>query len=240
MTTLDFAYHAKAVDGVAIVLSEQAGLVVIDLDDCVLPDGSLQPAAQQIVTELDSYSEVSPSGRGVHIFVFGKLPPGRRKSQHLGIEMYETERFMTVTGNHWPSTPKQVYERTAALQALHIRVFNTDARPNEADLPQPALECDQQVWQTMFASSSGTKLHKLFTGDIAVSRHDASQAVIDLGNALAYWTKNNAEQMKRMFYQTALKRNKWEERRGEITWLDYQIKDCITYVTQHRPGQSTH
>ena len=237
MTALNFAYHAHEVDGVAIVLSDQNPLVVIDIDDCVLPDGSLKPEAQNIVTELNSYSELSPSRRGVHIFALGKLPPGRRKSQQSGIEMYETERFMTVTGYHLPSTPKQVLERTDQLLAIHTQVFGIQ---NSLPLQEEKVEMtdsDRQLWQHIFTTSNGMKVRKLYEGDIAVSRYDASQAVIDLGNALAHWTKNDALRMKRMFYQTALKRDKWEERRGEVTWLDYQINDCIAYMARQ---QSVH
>lgn len=234
LTALDFAYCSEDADGVAIVLSGQDNLVVVDIDDCVLPDGSLKPAAQEIVAELNSYSEISPSGRGVHLFAFGKLPPGRRRSQKLGIEMYETERFMTVTGHHLRGTPTQVLERTEQLQQLHVRIFGNQSQESCQPAPSEMPESDWQLWLSMFEASGGGRVRQLFEGDISGSRNDPSQAVIDLGNALAYWTKNDRTRMKRMLYQTALKRDKWEERRGEITWLDYQINDCIAYLSRRK------
>ena len=38
-----------------------------DVDGCV-HDGKLDEWAQEIVDELDSYTELSPSGTGIHIF----------------------------------------------------------------------------------------------------------------------------------------------------------------------------
>ena len=45
-----------------------SGLAGVDMDH-VLIDGNLTPEAAEIVALLDSYTEISPSGDGVHIFV---------------------------------------------------------------------------------------------------------------------------------------------------------------------------
>ena len=52
--------------------------------------------AWDIIRALDSYTEISPSGTGIRIFARGKLPPGGRKRGRF--EMYETGRYLTVTG----------------------------------------------------------------------------------------------------------------------------------------------
>lgn len=49
-----------------------------------------------IIEQFDSYTERSKSGRGYHIWVYGKIGPGRRRE---GIEVYSQERFMICTGN---------------------------------------------------------------------------------------------------------------------------------------------
>ena len=63
-------------DGVGFVFSAGGNLSGVDLDDCIDDVGNLAPWAQKIVKRLDSYTETSPSGRGVHIIVAGQLPPG--------------------------------------------------------------------------------------------------------------------------------------------------------------------
>ena len=72
-------------------------IVGIDLDKVLDADGTLLPEAAGIVEIMDSYTEISPSGRGLHIFVKGDVPAsGRRKGF---IEVYKAGRYFTVTGN---------------------------------------------------------------------------------------------------------------------------------------------
>ena len=84
-------------DGVGFVFCSGDPSVGIDLDDCVDPEtGQIELWALQILEGLDSYTEFSPSGKGVHIFVKGAIPsPLKRKE----IEMYDCKRFFTITGH---------------------------------------------------------------------------------------------------------------------------------------------
>ena len=43
------------------------GLSAIDIDHCVKSDGALTPLAADVVEAMDSYTELSPSGKGVRI-----------------------------------------------------------------------------------------------------------------------------------------------------------------------------
>lgn len=74
----------------------------IDIDDI---DDDLHRFKQgdkldNIVSEFNrafkSYTEVSPSGNGLHIIVKGKIPGSRRRKGN--IEMYDSGRFFTMTG----------------------------------------------------------------------------------------------------------------------------------------------
>src|SRR5262249_52560801 len=89
--------------GLGFVFAQTAGIVGVDLDKCRDPNtGVVAPWAMDIVTALNSYTEVSPSGTGLHLFVRGELPPGRRKKGK--IEVYQHARFFTVTGRHLDTT----------------------------------------------------------------------------------------------------------------------------------------
>lgn len=78
-----------------------AGIGCVDLDDCL--DAAGRPNA--VATELlefytGSYVEVSPSGRGLHIW--GVAPPVRgfrRSWKGQALEFYSRDRYITVTGN---------------------------------------------------------------------------------------------------------------------------------------------
>jgi len=89
--------------GVGFVFSSGDPFVGVDLDKCRDPEtGEVAQWAREIIEELDSYTETSPSGTGVHIIARGKLPKSLSKTlkdQGGKIEMYSQERFFTVTGN---------------------------------------------------------------------------------------------------------------------------------------------
>ena len=89
--------------GIGFVFTKDDPYIGIDLDECRDPDtGVLSERAKEIVKQLNSYTEVSQSGTGLHIFIKGTLPPSGRKKDH--IEMYEYGRFFTMTGNRLKGT----------------------------------------------------------------------------------------------------------------------------------------
>ena len=58
--------------GIGFVFTPEDDLCGVDLDGCLNPEtGDMEGWAQEIVEELDSYTEISPSGTGVHILVRG-------------------------------------------------------------------------------------------------------------------------------------------------------------------------
>src|SRR5439155_26957007 len=75
----------------------------------------LDTHAETLVERCDSWSEISPSGCGLHIFVHGALPRGLRGGQ---IEVYSSERFICVTGHQWPGTPNMLRPQQAYLEHL--------------------------------------------------------------------------------------------------------------------------
>src|SRR5215470_13981448 len=85
-------------DGIGYVFVPENEIVGIDLDGCRDPNtGALTPWAIDMIGATRSYTEISPSGCGLHIFVRGRLPAGRRKRGR--IEMYDAGRYFTVTGH---------------------------------------------------------------------------------------------------------------------------------------------
>jgi len=91
---------SRKYSGIGFMLSPRDCYVGWDLDHCrYLETGQVEPWAQNAIDKLDSYTEISPSGTGIRIFVKDvKLPPnGRKKGK---IEVYESRRYLTVTGHH--------------------------------------------------------------------------------------------------------------------------------------------
>ena len=96
---------------------------------------------------------------------------------------------------------------------------------------EPESLDDLEIWQRLLEGDNGEFYSRLYEGDLAACGNDHSLAVIVLANKLAELTDFNPERMKSLLYETGLVRDKWEEPRGDITWIDYQINDAIAYVS---------
>ncbi len=89
------AYVRGGWNGIGFVFSSGDPYTGIDLDNVRNPDtGELTEWAGKVIEAFGGYSEVSPSGKGVHIYVKADVPSRKR----LGIEVYSMKRFFTVTG----------------------------------------------------------------------------------------------------------------------------------------------
>src|SRR5262249_15610356 len=90
--------------GVGFVVTPDDPFTGIDLDDCRDPEtGTLAPWAAEIVDLFRSYTEASPSGTGVRIWIVGTLigllPDGKQGGKRGGIEAYSGGKYLTVTGH---------------------------------------------------------------------------------------------------------------------------------------------
>jgi putative DNA primase/helicase len=91
------AYEGGGYDGVGFVFSSGDPYAGVDLDKVRDPEtGELQERAQRVVDAFPgAYTEVSPSGTGVHIITRAKVPKVAKRDW---IETYGQERYFTVTG----------------------------------------------------------------------------------------------------------------------------------------------
>lgn len=93
--------------GIGFVFTQSDPFVGIDLDHCFDPTtGEISKLAYHILSEVDSYCEISPSGTGVKVIARGKLPAGRRSKKFddgTSIEMYDRGRYFTATGWRVPA-----------------------------------------------------------------------------------------------------------------------------------------
>jgi len=212
--------------GLGFVLSADDPYTCVDLDRCVGETREVTDPARAILDLLAGWVELSPSGTGLHVWVRNEQPVNRRTQ---GIEVYSSARWITVTGRSNPQGPPAIPDRTIEVQELIYRYFPRTERA--VIRPTANLEEDEEIWRRLFHSRSGAFFESLFRGDTSVCYGDHSRAVILLANQLARLTNLDAGRIKRLLYQTGLVRPKWEEKRGAVTWIDYQIEDAIRFVT---------
>jgi primase-polymerase (primpol)-like protein len=203
---------APKLGGIGVVFTEADPFAGIDLDHCRDPNtGAIAPSAQEIIRALDSYAEISPSGTGVHVLVRGTLPPGGRKRG--AVEMYDTARFFTMTGQHLPGTPRTIEERGAVLARVHSAIFGSPAPPTcpASRSRVPVTVDDQALIARIRLSRGGKRFGRLWRGDVTgYSSH--SEADLALAGILAFWTRGDGKRIDCIFRQSGLMRAKWDER----------------------------
>jgi primase-polymerase (primpol)-like protein len=107
-------------EGVGIMLHKELGVMGIDFDHCIV-DGVLDPEVEGWVAKLNTYTELSFSGEGLHSLAYGKLPWKANRSGK--VEMYTDARFFVVTGRQMTGTPDQVLPAQEGIDHIHGQVF---------------------------------------------------------------------------------------------------------------------
>ena len=186
--------------GIGFVFSGSDPFSFIDLDHT--EDALVISRQQEIFKNFASYSELSPSGQGLHIIVKGNVPQGRRRNS---IEVYSNERYATFTGNVYLNEP--IRECQAELTQLWESLGSD--KPKQLNFEsQPELISDQEVIRIASEAANGNKFQALFSGDFAGLYPSQSEADYSLVNMIAFYTKNKA-QVVRIFRMSVLgKRDK--------------------------------
>ncbi|MFC6723482.1 hypothetical protein ACFQE1_03575 [Halobium palmae] len=214
---LEYAETGDA-DGIGFVFTMGDPFVGVDLDDCRDREtGAVDEAAQDIIDRLDSYTECSPSGTGYHVLVQGELPDGRNRKGT--IEMYDSARFFTVTGDHVTEMPTMVARRQDALTAVHREYVqdgigeqpNSDSGGEIAQEQAPDIDLDdQELLKKAKNAANGEKFERLWNGNTR-SYESQSEADMALCCLLAFWTGDDATRIDQLFQQSGLMREKWDE-----------------------------
>ena len=227
----------------------------IDLDHVIREDGTLEPFASEIIALMNSYTEISPSGTGIHILCKGKMPNiGRKKYIYIVpnptkfiIEMYNHSHYFTVTGNVYGEA-KEIASRTKEIKILYEKYFVEHKAENTvaSSTPQPVSSppqphsappiaeyfpsedlTDSELLERMFASRNGYYIRSLFGGNIS-SHSSHSEADLALVSNLAYWTNGDASRIDALFRQSGLMRDKWNERHGAQTYGEMTISKVLS------------
>jgi primase-polymerase (primpol)-like protein len=185
-----------------------APFAFVDLDGCRNPQtGEIEPWARAIVTRLHSYTEVSPSGTGVHIFCRTQRPPegGCRKGR---VEIYTRSRWATVTGQHVEGTPVDLEDRTTELLGLHLEIFGAAGvpPPPPLQLNPPSSLTDVELLHLARTAANGRRFFELFYGPVPPGDH--SRLDFELVCKLLFWVGHDFERVDRLFRQSALMRLK--------------------------------
>jgi hypothetical protein len=197
--------------GVGFVITENDLFVGIDLDDCRDPQtGTIDSWAQEIIDRVASYSEVTPSGTGVRIWITtqdGLLPEGEKGRRKGPIEVYAANRFFTVTGQS-VCDGKGIVDRTEELETFYSETFPPKVVKLRSHVVSPPLT-DDEVILNICGTPYFDKFLRLMGGDLSDYEGDHSRADLALLGMLAFYTQD-PDQLDRLFRKSKLYRQKWE------------------------------
>jgi len=223
--------NKKKFSGIGFFFSEETGIMGIDLDHVKNQDtGECNPEALKILKLLNSYTEISPSGTGFHVYVKGKVPGKRRRvgnyEMYTGARWNEDKgkllegRYFTVTGNRVKDYPATINDAQEAIDTLYKQWFPGEEKQKQETIrTQPGTQSEKQTTVQMQTgsklsdseiieiasrASNSQKFNKLYKG---ISEGYPSQSEADLAfcSMLAFYTQDR-EQIERIFRDSGLYR----------------------------------
>ena len=244
-----FEANPRRWNGIGFVFTEDCGLVGVDLDGVLDPaTGRFRdwpeefltkcagdvPSPRKIIRMLDTYAEISPSGRGVKLFCRGKLPPGgnRRGNKDAGIEVYDTARYFTVTGKRFGNAPIELAECGKEIAELHRAVFGGSAKfqatPRESTPKTAAFDSDDELIRAAGEARNGDKFRRLWAGEWE-DYSSRSEADIALADILAFWTGPDPGHIERLLWQSRLARDKWQREDYLRRTIDKALQNRVEF-----------
>lgn len=196
------------------------GIVGIDLDHVIDPaTGQMGEEARQIVDRLDSYTEISPSGTGVHILVKGHIPKDGKRNIPKGFEVYQNKRYLTVTGKPWgPLRPLQ--PRQEALDWFYSAYFPDSGNPDPPRGSKPTVPARAPSPDYL---SVGLERDPAFSALWNGQRPTGDESSDDLAlmNKLAYWCNRDEAAMVSAFLSSPYAAQKGRQHTKKMGRKDY-------------------
>ncbi len=226
-------------DGIGIAIA--GGMAAVDIDHCIV-DGKLSEMAEQIIDKVNSYTEISPSGKGIRIL--GKTSGfhyDREKyyinNRERGLEVYAArdKGYVTVTGNAVGNRElRDITDVLPEILETYMRRPESSMRNNTVEATGSFLK-DEEVIEKASKASNGNKFVSLYNGDIS-GYPSQSEAELAFMTILAFWCGGDEEQMERIYLGSGLKRDKW----NRADYRSSTLRKAINGVSEfYRPVQPT-
>lgn len=230
---------------VGMVFPPSKLILGIDIDHC-LEKGTtniIHPQKEAIVNlliEADTYTEISVSGTGLHLYLSLRSPLNLGRNKIAPFEAYTSGRFFAVTGKPYKEEkPIREVSPEEALGILSLTGYDWAVSnvPSAESVFGEIQGEDDKLLDLIFNSKGGEKFRKLYEGDKSDYGNDDSSADMALCTHLAWWTQGNYNQIERLWIKSPL-----SNRAKTLVRKDYRpmtiqkaIKNCKDF---YKPPQS--
>ncbi len=185
-----------------------------------------------------TYSEISMSGKGVHIIGKAEIPGERRRKKN--VEMYTDGRFFAITGNFFGNNNEISEIPEPQMEFLYKRYLENEkiTQGNFSSNWQDGNDLSvQEIIQTALNSSTGNRIKLFLDGGWEKMYNSQSEADMAFANDLAFWTAGDFQKMDDIFRMSALMRDKYDKKRGKTTYGIGLLNKAISESTNHYAGK---
>lgn len=199
--------------GAGFVIDEN-NILVIDLDCCLDNNGQLKSWASAILDKINSFTEYSYSGKGLHIFCkHKKIIPFKNKislgNGKEGIEIYTKRKVITVTGKIW-NNRNELNEISQETIDEIIKIYSTKSLSTK----KTSLKNDFEIIEELQKTKG---FLELYNGNISYLNNDISRCDYKLAFLISTKTKDSF-QIERIMNGSAL--SNMEHSDGTKKWIE--------------------
>lgn len=205
--------------GLGFVFTETDPFIGIDYDHVIDSMGIIDPEISEEITILNSYTEISQSGTGIHVIVTGTTSGSRKRGN--GREMYGSGQFVAITGNHLRGKPFTVNEAPeGAIRAIYDKMIkpvenfsqskiSANEHSTESEVVRSGTS-DFGVLEKCRRARNSDRFNVLYSGnwDVLGSYSSQSEADLALCSIFAAYTQDRS-QIDRLFTGSGLCSEKW-------------------------------
>lgn len=209
----------------------------LDFDDCIDENGNINNKIKDIMKQVNSYTEVSNSGKGIHIIVKVHKEFQAKIDHNQGIEIYNN-RFCVMTGDVLEEYSANIEDRTEVIEQLYKEYFTNERENNETRQKQ-STEINAEatkIINRLKRGVDGNKFKSFWNGEWKKLEQYPSHSEADLGFMilLAKHTNKDIEMMDYIFCKSGMyRRAKYDEPHYNDgrTYGQGLIDNAVTLVT---------
>ena len=209
----------------------------LDIDDCINEQGKIHPKALELIEMLDTYTEISRSGKGIHCLFIAEKQGGICKNNNLDfckcLELYDKGRYFALTGNIIRN--KDIEYRQEQCSRIYDMYFKHKEIKAPVITKKPESDLNKSYGNDYlnYIFEKDSKFQKYWNRQITIT--DESSSDLSFIAKLAYWLDDNPELIKKWFYMSPYYMGKDDAHKKKAhrkDYIDRTIKRAINYQTQ--------
>lgn len=231
--------------GLGLMFKIEAPYIFLDFDNCIDNNGKINENIKKIMDMVNSYTEVSNSGKGIHIIAKVNKDFPSKVDHAKGIEIYNN-RFCAMTGDVLKDYSSNIEERTDIIEKLFSEYFSNHKEGDSNNSQQQnnvSISKEAEILISKIKRRKCSQKFKAFLdGNWKILNEYPTHSEADAGFMflLARETNKNIKLMDYIFRHSGMYR---EEKYDKVhyqngdTYGESLIKNAVTLMTDIFPTE---